>query len=386
MGRTEKPVDHSRPARGRLAEHLRRWRESAGMTYETLASRTSLSPATLKRAACGNTVPKRATVEAYIAGCGGDQDAVGAADELWRRARVEERGRLGQLHAPRPDLIGDERDLSRALEVVFEQAGAPSLRDIRDRSGNPLALPVSSAARIVNRDTIPADQQQLQAFLAGCGVPPERHTPWLAAFAKISSQSAGLTGAMPAVDVPGSDAERRVALRQRRQRVTDLAAFWSAMQGDAFPPLLTGNSADLLAGYVLAEAVRNGFTADQVRPWQPDYLVQHDGRYLIFEVKNASGPKRGPQAGGAVTALRRPPGGPHPATARRQPGRAYPAPLPPVTGTTPARSITPAGSPDPHHPPAGQLPVPDRSTTAPDDWFSALRLCEQAASAAPGAA
>ncbi|MYX99920.1 hypothetical protein GT045_35290 [Streptomyces sp. SID486] len=48
--------------------------------------------------------------------------------------------------------------MSRALEVVWEQAGAPSLRELKERSGNPLALPVSSAARIVNRDAIPADE------------------------------------------------------------------------------------------------------------------------------------------------------------------------------------------------------------------------------------
>ncbi|GAA2516347.1 hypothetical protein [Streptomyces gobitricini] len=32
------------------------------------------------------------------------------------------------------------------------------------RSGNPLALPVSGAARIVNREPVPADEQQLKAF------------------------------------------------------------------------------------------------------------------------------------------------------------------------------------------------------------------------------
>ncbi|MEV8597306.1 helix-turn-helix transcriptional regulator [Streptomyces sp. NPDC052012] len=177
MGRSEKPVDHSRPARGRLAEHLRGWRHSAGMTYETLSRRTGLSPATLKRAASGGAVPRRTTVEAYVEGCGGGQEAVRAADELWRQTRVEERARLAQLRAPRPELIRDEGDLSRTLEVVWEQAGAPSLREIKDRSENPLALPVSSAARIVKRDAIPADEQQPQAFLTGCGVPPERHTP-----------------------------------------------------------------------------------------------------------------------------------------------------------------------------------------------------------------
>jgi hypothetical protein len=279
--------------------------------------------------------------------------------------------------------IGDKGDSSRALEVVFEQAGAPSLREIRDRSGNPLALPVSSAARIVNRDTIPADQQQLQAFLTGCGVPPERHTPWLAAFAKISSQSTGLPGVTPAGDDPWTDIQRRVTLRQRRQWLTDLAAHWPAMQGEALQPLALD---DLLASYMSAEAGRNGLTADQARSWQPDYLVQHNGKYLVVEVKSASGPKRGPQAGGMVTAPRKPSGGPGPTRAHRQPARGYPAPIPPAAGTAPVRSSAQAGSPDPHHPLAGQLLAPAWSETAPDAWSTTCRLCQEHASAGHSAA
>ncbi|MGW0423874.1 helix-turn-helix domain-containing protein [Streptomyces sp. NPDC003015] len=326
MGRRENPVDHSWPARGRLAEHLRSWRESAGMTYAELAGRTGLSPATLKRAACGTTVPKRITVEAYVDGCGGGQEAVRAADELWRQARVEERGRLSQLRAPRPELIGDEGDLSRALEVVFEQAGAPSLREIRERSGNPLALPVSSAARIVNRDTIPADQQQLQAFLTGCGVPPERHAPWLAAFAKISALSSGLLEAVSAGDGPWAEIERRVTLRQPRQWLTGLnnwlAAKPTGQDDHALRSPLPAELTDALAAAYLraeAQAGRNGLTADQVRPWQPDYMVQHDGRYVVVELKSTSSPKlgRGPQSGGAMTASRGPSGGVGPAAARK---------------------------------------------------------------------
>jgi len=122
-------------------------------------------------------------------------------------------------------------DLSRALEVVFEQDGAPSLREIRERSGNPLALPVSSAARIVNRNTIPADEQQLQAFLTGCGVPPERHTPWLVAFSEISSQSTGVLGAASAAAGSWTDIERRVTLRHSRQWLTDLNNWHAASRG-----------------------------------------------------------------------------------------------------------------------------------------------------------
>ncbi|MFF8973647.1 helix-turn-helix domain-containing protein [Streptomyces sp. NPDC014995] len=119
MGRREKPVDHSHPARGRLAEHLRLRRETAGVTYEVLGRESGLSPATLKRAASGRTVPRRAVAEAYVrgCGCGGDEEALHTVRELWRQARVEERGRLAQLSAPRPELISDAADLSRALEA-----------------------------------------------------------------------------------------------------------------------------------------------------------------------------------------------------------------------------------------------------------------------------
>ncbi|MGW1364877.1 helix-turn-helix domain-containing protein [Streptomyces chartreusis] len=333
MGRREKPVDHSRPARGQLAEHLRSLRKSAGMTYETLAARTGLSPATLKRAACGTSVPRRATVEAYVDGCSGGREAVRATDELWRLARIEERGRLTQLHAPRPELISDDGDLSRALEMVFEQAGAPSLREIRDRSGDPLALPVSSAARIVNRDTIPADQQQLQAFLTGCGVPPERHTPWLAAFTKISSHSP----AAPAdTQTEARNGLRRQAVLRRLQRSTSQSVprgqvsrgggtQWKHFLSLLEPVTMEQIVASGVQSYLGAHATRNGKSALDLTSWQPDYLLEHDGKHLVLEFKSASRPPGPPAAGGtAGSAPRRPSGGSGPA-ARRERGTAAPA-------------------------------------------------------------
>lgn len=210
-------------------------------------------------------------------------------------------------------------------------------------------MPVNSAARIVNRDTIPSDQQQLQAFLTGCGVPPERHTPWLAAFAKISSQATGLLGA--AGDAPWTDIQRRVTLRQQRQWVTDLAAHWPAtrptMQDDsALHSLLPGEQAHLLADYAIAEAGRNGLTADQVRSWRPDYLLQHDGKYLVLELKSASSPKhgRGPHVGGAMPP-RRPSDGTGPTAARKK-----------------------------------------RRKTAPENWSTLCLLCQNHASAGHSAA
>jgi transcriptional regulator with XRE-family HTH domain len=314
MGRREKPVDQSRPARGRLAVHLRGWRDSAGVTYETLARRTGLSPATLKRAASGAVVPRRTTVEAYVGGCGGGQEAVRAADELWRQARVEERGRLVQLRAPRPELIGDEGDLSRALEVVWEQAGAPSLRELKNRSGDPLALPVSSAARIVSRDAIPADEQQLRAFLAGCGIPPERHTPWLSAFEKITRRSP----VTAAGELPGewSRLRSQTALRRLQRTSSRLLSdpatarpgnTWgsSDQQWRHFLSLLEPAVLEEIVGrgvhsYLASRAARNGKAPAQPGSWQPDYLVHHNGQHVVIEVKSTSRPPGRPPAGGTA--------------------------------------------------------------------------------------
>ncbi|WP_329332709.1 helix-turn-helix transcriptional regulator [Streptomyces sp. NBC_01352] len=310
MGRRDKPVDHSRPARGRLAEHLRQWRETAGITYETLARRTGLSPATLKRAASGTVVPKRATAEAYVEGCDGGQEAVRAAGALWREARVEERGRLAQLRAPRPELIADAADLSRALEVVWEQAGALSLREIRERSGNPLALPVSSAARIVNRNTIPADVQQLQAFLTGCGVPLEQHTAWTAAFTRISSASAAATAAQ---EVPDEwNALRRQAALRRLQRLTSARPapeqspavreqqwkhFLSLLPSATVEEIIAGG----VKGYLASEAARNGRTHRE-QPLLPALSLAHDDMQTVFAGEstpmNTEGGRSG--AGGAA--------------------------------------------------------------------------------------
>lgn len=131
MGRRENPVDHTAPRRGRLAEHLRQHRRRAGLTHRELAQCTGLSQATTKRVASGKTLPGPAVTDAYVSGCGGGEDDVQRARELWIWARIEQRGRLDTLRAPRPELIGDAGDLSRVPEVLWERAGAPSPRQMR---------------------------------------------------------------------------------------------------------------------------------------------------------------------------------------------------------------------------------------------------------------
>ncbi|PWI05121.1 hypothetical protein DIZ27_41330 [Streptomyces sp. NWU339] len=91
------------------------------------------------------------------------------------------------LKKPRPEYIADQADLSRALHALYEHAGAPPLREIQSRAGGAMHLPLSTLARIVSREALPADERQFLAFLAGFGVEgEERQTKWRMAWNKVS--------------------------------------------------------------------------------------------------------------------------------------------------------------------------------------------------------
>ncbi|GAA5023408.1 hypothetical protein [Streptomyces siamensis] len=97
----------------------------------------------------------------------------------------------------------------------------------------------------------------------------------------------------------------------RRSMVDLNAVFFSSLtaEGGHVPGRLqpVPHAEEFLTGHVIAEAGLNGFTAEQVISWQPDYAVHHDGKYVVLKLKGVSGPKRGPEAGGAMTP-HRPPG------------------------------------------------------------------------------
>ncbi|MFE9484290.1 helix-turn-helix domain-containing protein [Streptomyces spororaveus] len=184
MGRPELPVDHTVPARGVLAEALRALRTGAALTYDELAVRTGLSPATLKRAASGRTVPSWATAKEFASACGAPP--VGLRP-VWLKARIAERGCLKQLRRPRaPELATTFGDLGEAMEYFYEAAGAPSLRELQEQAGGRHLLPVSSAARIVNREALPASRQQCLAFLTACGLGARTAERWAQAFDRIT--------------------------------------------------------------------------------------------------------------------------------------------------------------------------------------------------------
>ncbi|MEU9234536.1 helix-turn-helix domain-containing protein [Streptomyces subrutilus] len=163
---------------------LRELREFAGLSYDELAAATGLSPATLKRAATGRTVPAEDTAKAFGAACGAD---LGRLSLLWLAARIADRGRLAQLRPPgRPQLVSSRREVSAALEYFYEAAGAPSLRRLVELAGGAHLLPVSSAGRIVARQALPASRQQLTAFLTACGLAGQELDLWGEAFEAIT--------------------------------------------------------------------------------------------------------------------------------------------------------------------------------------------------------
>lgn len=188
MGRPELPVDHTVPERGKLAAALRWLRGNAGLSYDELAAKTGLSAATLKRAASGKTVPTEDTVKTFVAACGGDPYGLGRA---WLAARIADRGRLAGLRKPPlPVFINGHRELSAALEYFYEAAGAPPLRRLSELAGGAHLLPVSTAARIVNRQALPVSRQQMVAFLTACRLTGRLLDAWGDAFEEITRNSA----------------------------------------------------------------------------------------------------------------------------------------------------------------------------------------------------
>lgn len=196
MARPESPLDCP-PRRRALAEGLRSARAAAGVTYaEMAAHQLGLPEATLKRIASGNGgVPKWHKVQTYVTICFALSAHRSVAfmenlpdlHGLWVLARQEERGTLG-IKPLAPEFVRDRGDLSYALYALYERVGAPSLRDLQAAAGGSMHLPLTSAARIVTRQTLPADTEQHKAFLAGCGITEGKrlqYRQWLDAWYKV---------------------------------------------------------------------------------------------------------------------------------------------------------------------------------------------------------
>ncbi|MEU5666548.1 helix-turn-helix domain-containing protein [Streptomyces longwoodensis] len=192
MGRPEKPVDHSVPALGALAEHLRAMRRDAGLTYRQLAERTHYSAAQLKRAASGVSLPSYKLVLAYAEGCciHGDRKMERAAaratslqEEAFRavrRSRIEARA---TTVLPQPKYVRDHADLSGAMRDAWSHAGRLPSREIEARSRG--QLPHSTAHAICKGRCIPRDFRQFVTFLHACEIKGTALEPWFRAWFKV---------------------------------------------------------------------------------------------------------------------------------------------------------------------------------------------------------
>ncbi|MER7514264.1 helix-turn-helix transcriptional regulator [Streptomyces lavendulae] len=195
MGRKENPIP-LHDSNGQLAAMLRLTRHRSGLTFQQMATRSRLSAATFKRASCGTTVPKTATIEEFARICGANPPQLAFLLHLRTQARIEARGILHTLRAPKVHLISDRPDLSKALEYLYEAADAPPFREMQERCGNPHALPISTISRIVARETTPADERQLLAFVHGCGI-QDQDKAWRAAWAKITAPDPDIAMSSP---------------------------------------------------------------------------------------------------------------------------------------------------------------------------------------------
>jgi transcriptional regulator with XRE-family HTH domain len=181
MGRPEKPIAASGTAQKALALWLRTQRESAGLTYERLAARTTYSPDTLRRAASGRQIPKLTVLKAFAEACGAEPQV---AEGLWRAARRERGGRYVEFHVA---YTTDFSDLYDAMVSLYRQAGSPSYSELDRQAGGNGRLPKSTLSRFFSKKTLPSRSFTL-AFAEACGVRGERLELWDTAWQRASGK------------------------------------------------------------------------------------------------------------------------------------------------------------------------------------------------------
>jgi transcriptional regulator with XRE-family HTH domain len=316
-----------------LAILLTALRETAGLTFAALAAATGLSETTLKRASCGTDVPQEATVTAYLRACSAGTDAERLLMRAWRAARAEQRGKLAHLQAPAVENIRTQADLSAALAAAYEEAGAPSLRVLRERAGTEgtagtFLLPKTTAWRIIRRTGRPTDWRQCAAFLRACGITGPRLDLWHQAWDRAQSHTVRTPEATAAI-------ERRLAAHARaRQSVEPLQRLLVALPADITRDVIARAMHDATSAVV----ARNGAPLPGTTPAQhlafllqsyravEDHRAPHDagidtvmvtddGHLFVSQIKHSGQP--GPPLTGAAVPTNSPPPAPRTAPAAR---------------------------------------------------------------------
>ncbi|MFF8572748.1 helix-turn-helix domain-containing protein [Streptomyces sp. NPDC015237] len=188
MGRPERPVDQTVPARAQLADFLRARRRAAGLTYRQMATLMAGQPsaATLERATSGTIVPSWPTVRHFVFATMVEDSLrtvmeLNNSHELWVRARRATRAPYYVHKEPDPTLISDTAGFLRALRHQHVWSGYPTPGEMERMSG-PGELPRTTTRRIIEGDALPVDPRQAIAFLRACYIREEAEIElWLAA-------------------------------------------------------------------------------------------------------------------------------------------------------------------------------------------------------------
>ncbi|MFJ4078650.1 helix-turn-helix domain-containing protein [Streptomyces iakyrus] len=199
MGRPEGPIAETGPARRTLALWLRSQRESASLSYEGLAARTTYSPDTMRRAASGQRIPTLKVLVAFAEACGADLQV---AEGLWKSARRELSGPHREYHIA---YVIDFPDLHDAMQSLYRHAGSPSYSELDRRAGGNGRLAKSTLSRFFAKKSVPSKDFTL-AFAVACGVRGEKLELWEVAWLRAAGRRA-------------SERRERIAKQERGKRL-----------------------------------------------------------------------------------------------------------------------------------------------------------------------
>ncbi|MFJ4858598.1 helix-turn-helix domain-containing protein [Streptomyces sp. NPDC088730] len=186
------PVPAPSSALGALALALRETRAAKGLTQAQTATAIGVSTSTVQRAESGRSAPEWHIVSAYATQLDLNQDR---AKSLWSSITAPDKRRT-LTPAPAVRLLKNEDDFVDALKRAWEEAGKPSMHQMkaraeraREASAQYVYLSSSAANRIKNRRQLPSSPEQLRSYLIACLVPESRFPVWLEAYGRVKAKT-----------------------------------------------------------------------------------------------------------------------------------------------------------------------------------------------------
>ncbi|MFB7429043.1 hypothetical protein ACFC0K_37790 [Streptomyces hydrogenans] len=230
-----------------LAELLRAERVRAGTpTYEQMAAGSEVSAATLKRAASGRSTPSQQTIFAYLLACGSRVSILERANTLRLKARRDERGGRRKVFV---EGISTPAALLDGLAALHVNLGARPYEEMQERAGGAHMLPLSSISRILNREMLPVDEKQMNAFIQGCGVLDRDREKWMEAWHRVKGTDSRALGLRAEVLF------RSLSRRERHRVLVNVLDEASSRRANQSEPHLTTAIHSVLSSWSHAETV-----------------------------------------------------------------------------------------------------------------------------------